>query len=190
VPVDDVAGGLGAVDDNFRGGRMGLRAIATDLHSTHWVSDRASARALPLGPTARRRFEALNRLQRLGADTYVPALCNLPPKHSDCAPAQSRCGRCVLPPNAYARMQAIDAPVWRRVRCLFHRDFEMNERQLCAQAWLLERCRACAATCAANEKRWRWLERPDGDANEPALRGRGPEAAIAAPGDNVGALLL
>lgn len=41
VTVDDVAGGLGAIDAEFRGGGLGLRAIADGLHSSHWRSSPA-----------------------------------------------------------------------------------------------------------------------------------------------------
>ncbi|KAG8458437.1 hypothetical protein KFE25_004315 [Diacronema lutheri] len=193
VAVDSLAAGMGAVDDEFRGGALGLRAIVEGLHSSHWRSAQPShdhphggprRSLLRAGsprddaprpwsrPTGKAALRAARRArdERAGpagetydaaplvdADTPAAVLCgsfDVPPpatvtsmgRVASSAPRRKKPGsRCALVPGAYERLQRGNAPLWRRIRCLYHYDFELYERRVCSQAWLRAACPACVA---------------------------------------------
>jgi hypothetical protein len=134
LPLDELADGLAAVDLEFRGGRLGLRELAQHvLRARHWVS--ANGGAVVGGDAAAVRPDTRS---------YASALCGQyagfdAARHND---------TCHLPGGAYAEMQATNASLWARVRCLFREDARVYGEVTCAQPWLLGRCGACAARCA------------------------------------------
>lgn len=95
--VDNVAGSLNAVDEEFRGGALRLRAIAEGLHSSHWrsapkaaaMAHRRTTRVLAAAPRRRLGERALAtgaarpaRAYRQGGDageintdTFASTLC-------------------------------------------------------------------------------------------------------------------
>lgn len=195
VTVDNVPEGLGAADDEYRGGKLGLRTIAEGLHSVHWRSSQASSLSrdadvvstaqLWTGSAAPRIRVARGANERSGTsraqgrrldiratslaegvistETRAAELCGSPqgltPRgakralaadgHSSGIKVRSSSG-CQLLPNAYARLQAVDDHLWRRIRCLFHEDFELYEKRVCNQPWLHSRCPSCVAKACSS----------------------------------------
>jgi hypothetical protein len=137
VSAEDVADGLGAVDDAFRGGALGLRAIARDVLAADGLM-MSNQRAAPLRQAA-----------RVDADTSVSKLCGHPSGFGDAGTG----GRasCALPRSAYAKLRAANASLWAHVRCLYDEDVRLYTELTCKQRWLLSRCAACAATCSRSK---------------------------------------
>ncbi|KAJ1616322.1 hypothetical protein T492DRAFT_1107404 [Pavlovales sp. CCMP2436] len=161
ITVDDVAGGLDAVDQEFRSGALGLRVIANTVTSSHWRSAHvAAARSAPaLTP---RRLAASELLPDV--HTFASKLCGMPgglkPRRSknqsgrsllaQPPAARGKRGRphaykCNVPPDAYAQLQAASPELWSQVRCLYHEDFKLYKRRVCEQPWLRARCPTCVA---------------------------------------------
>jgi hypothetical protein len=169
ITVDDVAGGLGAVDAEFRGGTLGLRAMAEGLHSRHWRSSRAPSSPRPKSPTNGSGSAAgASRAPRDAADdthsppsAAAPAAATAPgpavldadtPVYQLCGHLKPPLGRrtCSMVSNAYGMMQAANPSIWKRVGCLFDSDFELYACA-CDQRWLRSACPSCVAkACAAS----------------------------------------
>lgn len=159
VTVDDVPGGLGAVDAAFRGGRMRLAQISKGLRSNHWRSAPPDSHQ----PLARRSVEP-----RVDADSFASYLCGsphgitaagakVPLRAWDGSVVQLKRGsRCDLLPNVYPRllraMHAEDEDLFAQVRCLFHDDYELYERRVCEQKWLPLHCPRCVAKACGTER--------------------------------------
>jgi hypothetical protein len=157
-PLSSLWPGLDAADMEFRGGALGLRAIANTVTSSHW----RSASALSAPALATRRLAA----SELDVHSFASQLCSLPggltPRSSKKqgsrsllarAPVSGKRGRplnkCKVPPDAYSRLQAASPELWEQVRCLYYDDYELYERRVCAQPWLRARCPAGVAKACA-----------------------------------------
>jgi hypothetical protein len=80
----------------------------------------------------------------IDADTFASVLCGLGARGGfEFSNNGMRHANCLLANNTYARMQAADPVVWARIRCLFHHDFQLYDKHVCAQGWLQRRCPTC-----------------------------------------------
>lgn len=141
ITIDDLPRSLAAADAEFRGG-LGLGRLALGLHSAHWRSERA-----PTGAVARRPRSSKEDVAHAGI--FASQLCGhrggLPVPRKAAGEARGIQHACKPAPDTYRRMQAANAQLWARIRCLFADDFYLYHRAVCEQEWLRSRCPTCVA---------------------------------------------